>query len=219
MCLSMWPARLLKNSCSNAPCLDPFMETNEVGFLLVPVVSRTEDRSLFVQGRLIVGAGIRPTFSEPSRALGARVRSRALSDRAADKFPNLAVAPGNFVSAHTRPPVPGTPRRIQVSGAVLHGPFAQPHPDGLNAIAPFPESHDHPARSRPPPVPFAESLPPRPDSPLDTGDSPIQTPQRRAFPCLARSPPGTLFLPPPYGPDEFPLFPVARALRNSREMP
>src|SRR6266849_5047726 len=128
--------------------------TNEVGFLLVLVVSCTKDRSLFAQGKLIVGAGIRPTFSVPSRALGARVCSRALSDRAADKSPNLAVAPGNLVSAHTRPPVPGTPRRIQVSGAVLHGRFAQPHPDGLNAIAPFPESHDHPARSRPLPILF-----------------------------------------------------------------
>src|SRR6266404_6385916 len=117
--------------------------TARVGFLLVFLIRCTEDRSLFVQGKLIVGAGIRPTFSEPSRALGARVRSRALSDRAADKFPNLAVAPGNFVSAHTRPPAPGTPRRIQVSGAALRVRFAQPHPDGLNAIAPFPESHDH----------------------------------------------------------------------------
>src|SRR6266404_5267645 len=188
------------------------------GFLLISLVSCAEARRLLVQGKLIVRAGIRPTFSEPSRALGARVRSRALSDRAADKFPNLAVAPGNFVSAHTRPPVPGTPRRIQVSGAVLHGRFAQPHLDGLNAIAPFPESRVHPARSRPVPIPFEESLPPRPDSLPNTGDSPIQTLLRRAFLCLGRSPPGTLFLPPPCGPDEFPLFPVARALRNSREM-
>src|SRR6266481_4153272 len=193
--------------------------TTGVGFLLVFLVGCREDRSLFVQSRLIVGAGTRPTFSKLLRALGERVCSRALSDRAADKSPNPAVAPGNFVSAHTRPPAPGTPRRIQVSGAALRVRFAQPHPDGLNAITPFPESRVHPARSRPVPVPFEESLPPRLDYLPGTGDSPIQTLLRRAFPCLGRSPPGTLFSPPPCGPDEFPLSPTGTALRNSREIP
>src|SRR6266850_1741447 len=172
----------------------------------------------FVQDKLSLGAEVRPTFSEPSRALGVPVRSRALSDRAADKFPNLALAPDSFVSAHIRPPAQDTPLRNQASGGALHGRFSQPHPGGLTATAPFPGSRGHPARSRLLPIPFAELLPPRPDSLPGTGDSPIQTLRQRACPCLGRSPPGMLFSPPPCGPGEFPLFPTGTALRNSREM-
>src|SRR6266850_608883 len=133
--------------------------------------------------------------------------------------PNLAVAHDNFVSAHTHPQAPGMRRRIEVFAGALHERFSLSHPADLTATAPFPESHDHPARSRQPPVPFEESLPPRPDSLPGTRDSPIQTLRQRAFPCLGRSPPGTLFSPPLCGLDEFPLFPVGRELRNSREMP